>query len=57
MTYHEREALAGQRKAQHVSNMYRNDYLALRKQIREWARDNDIDLPENIRKAIGMRNE
>lgn len=30
-------------------------YKALRKRIRDWSRENDIELPDDIRKAVGLR--
>lgn len=30
-------------------------YKALRKRIRDWSRENNIELPDDIRKAVGLR--
>lgn len=44
----------GRMKAQDNSRHYRNKYLELRKQIRDWSRAEGIELPDELKKAVGI---
>ena len=51
-----REANRNSRIARKTSNDYRNKWLALRKAIREFSKDNDIAFPNEINRMIGLRD-
>lgn len=38
-----------------VADDYRGKYLLLRKVMRDYAKDNNLVLPDHIRKMIGMK--
>jgi hypothetical protein len=53
--YEYREVRKQGQRASKAAQSYRQKYLDLRKDLRDHIRSNDIDLPEHLRKAIGMK--
>lgn len=42
-------------KAAKVAANYREKYLALRKMMREYVKDNDLEISEEMKKEIGLK--
>ena len=52
--YAYREAHAGANRASFNAKHYREQYLGLRKQMREWFKENG-GCPEELKKSLGVR--
>jgi len=50
-----RQSMNNARRSADSAATYRNDYLALRKLLREYSKDTGHVFPDNIKKAIGQR--
>jgi hypothetical protein len=54
-TYEYQEERRNRFKASDSAKKYRDAYLALRKLLREYSKENNIRFPEEINKAIGLK--